>query len=93
MIKDVKLLRGSIMTKDDISNVLKSARVNYDYATFRMYNGIYLQVFFTKDYKAYVRTNSRDLMLWKEISYIELMSYRPSTLEDFMFRWISKLNR
>lgn len=81
------------MTRDDISSVAKTARVGYDYLKITMGNGIYLQVFFTRDYKTYIKTNSRDLMLWKEIDVIERMVYRPSVLEDFLFRWISKLNR
>lgn len=92
MIVNVKLNRGQIMTRSDISKRMKDARTNYDYATITMSNGIYLQVFFTKDYYSYIRTNSRDLMLWKEISTVESMVYKPSVLEDFLFRWIVKLN-
>lgn len=93
MIKEQKLLRGSIMTKENISNMMKSARIGYDYAKITFYNNIYLMIFFTRDYKVYIKTNSRDLMLWKEIDVMERMLYRPSVLEDFLFRWISKLNR
>lgn len=92
MIVNVKLNRGQIMTRSDISKRMKDARTNYDYATITMSNGIYLQIFFTKDYYSYIRTNSRDLMLWKEISTVESMVYKPSVLEDFLFRWIVKLN-
>lgn len=92
MIKELTLHRGQIMTKDDISKTLKAARVGYDYVRVNMRNGIYLQIFFTRDYKAYVKTNSRDLLLWREIEVMERMIYRPSVAEEFFFRWIQKLN-
>ena len=81
------------MTKDDIGNNLKMARISYDYLKVTFYNGIYITVFFTRDYKSYIKTTSRDLMLWKEIEVIERQPLRMSVLEDFLFRWILKLNR
>jgi hypothetical protein len=92
MIKELSLRRGQIMTRQDISDTLKTARTGYDYVKIQMRNGIYLQMFFTRDYKAYVKTNSRDLTLWKEIEVFERMMYRPSVAEEFLFRWICKLN-
>lgn len=89
----LKLNRCQTMTKDDISKELKSARVGYDYLKITFYNNVYIQVFFTRDYKTYIKTSSRDLMLWKEIDVIERQPYRLSVLEDFLFRWILKLNR
>lgn len=93
MIKTIKLNRCQTMTKDDINNNLKQARIGYDYLKIVMYNNVYITVFFTRDYKTYIKTTSRDLMLWKEIEVIERQPYRLSVLEDFLFKWILKLNR
>lgn len=80
------------MTKDDISSAIKTARQGYDFLKIEMYNHIFLQVFFERDYKCYIKTNSRDLMLWNEIMAIEAVAYRPTVLENFLFRWITKLS-
>lgn len=86
-----QLNRGQIMTRDNIVKEIKTMRVGYDYMKIRFYNGIYLMAFYTRDNKVYIKTNSRDLNLWKEIDIIERTAYREPVLADFFFRWITKL--
>lgn len=93
MYKTLRLTRGQVMTKEDIHANLLYARQGYDYLRIEFYNHLFLQVFFTRDYRTYIKTNSRDLMLWKEIEVIERQPYRLPVLEDFFFKWIIKLNR
>lgn len=91
MIVERKLFRGQIMTADDIEKSLKTARTGYDYMKITFHTGVVLMVFYTRDNKAYIKTTSRDLNLWKEIEIIERTSYRPQVLPEFFFRWISRL--
>lgn len=92
MIKKVKLLRGQILTKDNILDILKTARSGYDFAKFTFYNNTYISIEFHRDYTVDVMTNSRDLMLWTEIEALRRIMYRPDTTAEFLFRWIRKLN-
>lgn len=91
MVVNLHLNKGQIMTKDNIDREIKAMRVGYDYMKITFYNGIYLMAFYTRDNKVYLKTNSRDLNLWKEIDIIERTAYRESVLSDFLFRWIKKL--
>lgn len=92
MIQKIKLHRGQILTKDNINNLLSSARGTYSYAKFTMHNGIYISVFFNKDNTTELSTNSRDMALWTRMEVLR----RSSTLamiSDFLFYWIPRLNK
>lgn len=79
------------MTENDIHKCLASAKVGYDYFKITFHTGVELIVFLTRDQRAYIKTTSRDLNLWKDIAIIERTSYRPTVTEDFLFKWIRNL--
>lgn len=92
MIQKLKLHRGQILTKDNISKLLSSARGTFGYAKFTMYNGIYISVYFSKDLSTELVTNSRDISLWNRMEILRRNS-TLSMITDFLFYWIQALNK
>lgn len=93
MIKRISLNRCQVVTVDDIHKTLITARQGYDFCKYTLYNGIFLSVEFHRDNTVELVTNSRDMLLIREMEVIRRLPYRIDTLEKFLFRWIVKLNR
>lgn len=92
MIREVKLTKGQKVTKQQIQNALNDARGTFQYAKFTMWNGIFIAVTYNKDLTILVTTNSRDLALYVEMQSL-MRTYTQMRVVEFMFRWISKLNK
>lgn len=92
MIQNVKLKKGQVITKPNIKDILDKARQTYDYAKFTLYDGRYINLHFNRDFSIDIMTNDRDLILWREIESLKLV-YTQARLEDFLFRWLNKMNR
>lgn len=92
MIQKVRLHRGQILTKENISKLLFSARGTFGYAKFTMYNGIYISVYFSRDMTTEFVTNSRDIALWTRMEVLRRSS-TIAMISDFIFYWIQRLNK
>lgn len=92
MKKIVSLSKLQIISKNEITNILNSVRSTYDYARFNLYNGIYLTITYHRDNTVDIFTNSRDLDLYHQIQNLN-RSYTQMRIVEFVFRWISKLNK
>lgn len=93
MIQKIELHKGQILTRDNISRILGSARGTYQYARFTMYNKIYLNINYNKDNTIEISTNSRDIALWNQIQILRRNRSSLSMIVDFVFRWIPILNK
>lgn len=93
MIKRIKLNRCQVVTIDDIHNALITARQGYDFCKYTLFDGTFLSVEFHRDQTCELVTNSRDMLLIREMEVIRRLPYRIDTLEKWLFRWIVKLNR
>ena len=91
LIQKVTLRKGQVLTRDNIFNMLLSARSTFQYAKFTANNGRYLWVFYNKDGTFEISTNSRDLSLWSRLEVVR----RNNTIQmvaAFVFEWINKFN-
>ena len=92
MIQLVKLSRGQILTKSEITKILNNARSTYQYAKISLSNKLYLTVTYNRDNTIEISTNSRDLDLWNQIQIVK-RTYTQARVIEYMFRWINKLNK
>lgn len=92
MIQIVKLSKGQILTKSEITNILNSARSTFQYAKISLSNGLYITVNYNKDNTIEISTNTRDLELWNQIQIVK-RSYTQARIIEYVFRWINKLNK
>lgn len=92
MIQIVKLSKGQILTKSELTNILNSARSTFQYAKISLSNGMYLTINYNKDNTIEIATNTRDLELWNQIQIVK-RSYTQARVIEYAFRWINKLNK
>lgn len=92
MIQKVKLNRGQILTKDNISSCLTKARNGNDYCRFELKFGMYITIAFFKDNTFDVMTNSRSISLWNDIQNLRKLR-GVIIITDYVFRWIQEYNR
>ena len=92
MIQKVKLNQGQILTKRNIEDVLRKARIGYDYCRFDLKYGTYIIIAFFRDNTYDVMTNNRSQSLWTDINYIR-RTRGFNALVDIVFKWIREYNR
>ena len=80
------------MTNNNIVDMLNSAKSTYEYVKITMNTKEYIGVYFSRNHKVHVFTNSRNYQLYKEIQVFENF-YTQLRLADFIFRWVKTLNK
>lgn len=92
MIQNVKLNKGQILTKSEITRLCNSARSTWQYVKFILSNGVYIQINYNKDLTISISTNSRDLVFYQEVQNL-VRIYTQMRVIDMLFRWLPKLNK
>lgn len=92
MIQNVKLKKGQILTKQEITRICNSARSTWQYAKFELSNGVYIQINYNKDLSISISTNSRDLIFYQEVQNL-VRIYTQMRVIDMLFRWLPKLRK
>lgn len=72
--------------------MLWDARFSYKYMRVNMNKGIYITINFNRDGLVDIMTNSRSILLWKEIQTLRNLN-TITRLIDFTFRWVNQLNK
>lgn len=92
MIQRITLSKGQILTKDEITKVLNSARSTFQYARFSLSNNLYLNINYNRDNTVEISTNARDISIWNQIRSLN-QSYTQARIIEFTFRWINVLTK
>jgi hypothetical protein len=91
VIQNVRIKKGSVISKNNISSILSSARSTFQYAKFTISNSIYITVNFNKDFTVTIATNSRNLQFYREMQ-ITARTYSQIRIAELLYRWMPKLN-
>lgn len=92
MIQKISLTKGQVLTKNEITKVLNSARSTFQYARFTISNNLYLNIQYNRDNTVEISTNARDITIWNQIRNLN-QSYSQARIIEFVFRWINILTK
>lgn len=90
MIHKVKLGKGEVLTKADLTKMINNARSSYDYFKVTLHNGIYFTIEFNRDNTVEIMTNTRDIAIWNQLRILQA-NFSQLRAVDQVFDWINTL--